>query len=352
MSLRRFINTLPKLFSLHPLLMASTSLIALIVVSEAVLVLLPISETKNTVKPQNVIVIDQPKTTPKAKSTTPVPTPANTTEPTPVATTTPTVAKSAPVAVTHSVSVVKPAPSSSVSGLSPVSTGSGGSNSSGNSTGNSNSSNDVIGYKSTNWSGYMSTGGSYSAITATWVADKVTGNNATTSADATWIGIGGIVSGDLIQVGTQNTVSSSGQVATSAFYELLPNREIVFPDFNIAPGDTISATINQINSSVWTITISDLTTNATFATNVNYASSNSSAEWIEEDPSYASGGLVPIDNFDQISFLNCSTINNGNSDNLNQTNAQSITMFTPAKTLEALPSAIDPSGDSFSVSYQ
>src|SRR5207244_9005358 len=58
--------------------------------------------------------------------------------------------------------------------------------------------------RSSNWSGYVANGGSFTAVTATWVVPQVSATS--TGADATWVGIGGLNSRDLIQAGTQASV--------------------------------------------------------------------------------------------------------------------------------------------------
>src|SRR6185503_10225868 len=63
---------------------------------------------------------------------------------------------------------------------------------------------------STNWSGYAATGGTYTSVTGTWTVPTVSATTA--GADATWVGIGGINSTDLIQAGTEATVSG-GEVS-------------------------------------------------------------------------------------------------------------------------------------------
>src|SRR5581483_1994794 len=132
--------------------------------------------------------------------------------------------------------VVMPAPSSSVSSLTPVAT-----SSSGSSTSSSNSAPaTTTGYTSANWSGYMATTGNFTAISGSWTVPSVTGPPGVTSADSAWIGIGGVSSGDLIQVGTQDTVSPTGRSSSSAFYELLPESSTIIPAIAVSTGDHMS----------------------------------------------------------------------------------------------------------------
>ena len=250
--------------------------------------------------------------------------------------------------------VVKPAPTSPVSSLTPTSTSTPAPASTSPSPSPTPTSSTppptTTSYTSTNWSGYLATGGNYTAISGAWQATDPTGNGSTTSADATWIGIGGVTSSDLIQIGTTNSVSPSGKVTSSAFYEMLPNAAIDISSLNVSPGDQMTATISETASNSWSMTITDVTKNETFSDQFSYNSSNSSAEWIEEDPSYSNGQLVPFDNFNIANFTNAATTSNGQSLNLLTATAQPITMVTSSGQPEATPSNINASGTGFSVS--
>jgi hypothetical protein len=249
--------------------------------------------------------------------------------------------------------VVTPSPGSSVNSLTPTTPtapSSGGGSGSGSGSSGSGSSQTTTSYTSTNWSGYLATGGYYTAVSGSWQATNPTGNGMTTSADGTWIGIGGVSSNDLIQVGTQNIVSASGQVSTAAFYEMLPASSTTITSLTITPGDQMTASINEVSSGQWTISITDNTTNQTYSINVTYSSSNSSVEWIEEDPSYSSRHLIPFDNFQTAEFNNTATISNSDSLNLNSSDAQPVTMVNQSNQPIATPSAINSAGTGFSVS--
>jgi hypothetical protein len=241
--------------------------------------------------------------------------------------------------------VVTPAPGSDVTGLTPTTQPSGGAGGPGAAAPQTTTS-----YNSLNWSGYMAVNGTFTKVSGSWTATSPTGNGSSTSADSSWIGIGGVTSGDLIQVGTQNIVSASGQVSASAFYELLPDVSQDVPGVTISPGDSMTASITQISSGQWTITITDKTNGQSSTLNVPYSSSLSSAEWIEEDPSFASGRLIPFDNFHSSSFTAGSTVMNGNSVSIAASTAQPVTMVTRSGQIKAAPSALGVDGASFTVS--
>lgn len=202
-------------------------------------------------------------------------------------------------------------------------------------------------YTSGNWAGYLKTGCTFTAISGAWTVPSVTGNGTSTSADAAWIGIGGVTGDDLIQVGTEDTVAADGTVASAVFYELLPDEPKFPTTITVSPGDQISAALNETSTNQWRITITDTTTAQTFSTTVSYTSSYSSAEWIEEDPSYSDGSLVPLDNFDTVTFTNASATGNGTVGDLSD--ASMITLLIH-RHVTAIPSAVSgANSDSFTV---
>ncbi|HVA11532.1 MAG TPA: G1 family glutamic endopeptidase [Candidatus Dormibacteraeota bacterium] len=240
--------------------------------------------------------------------------------------------------------VATPSPSSNVSGLTPTAPAPAPASS------QVPSSQTTTGYTSTNWSGYLATTGSFIGVSGSWAATSPTGNGSTTSADSTWIGIGGVTAGDLIQVGTQNIVAANGQVSASAFYEMLPNVSQPVPGVTVSPNDSMSASVTEISSGRWAITITDNTDGESDTLDVSYASSLSSAEWIEEDPSYSFRLQIPFDNFHGASFTNArTTLLSGTSANLANSTAQPVTMVDDSGNNIAVPSAIGGDGTSFTV---
>lgn len=246
--------------------------------------------------------------------------------------------------------VVVPAPSSRVDSLTPTSTSTSTPTPAGTATTSSATSAPAAttSYTSTNWSGYVATSGSFSAISASWYVPKPTGNGSTTTADATWVGIGGVTTSDLIQVGTENTVDASGKVSSAIFYELLPSAAQIVTGLVVTPGDLIHAALTG-SGSTWTIVATDITTNQAFRTVVSYASSLSSAEWIQEDPSYASGQLIPLDYFGTVNISGGSVTSNGVAMNLASVGVSPITLVDTSGKALATPSGLTSDGAGFSV---
>ena len=192
----------------------------------------------------------------------------------------------------------------------------------------------------------------YTSISGSWIVPKATGVSGKTTADAAWIGVGGVSTGDLIQVGTQDTVSASGTETSSAFYELLPHASKTIGSMTVSPGDTVEASLAEAATNEWKVTITDTSNGQSFTTNVAYDSQLSSAEWIEEDPSYSASRLVPLDNFSPITFTDAAAIENGNTVNLASGDAQPITLVTAPSTVVASPSALSSDDESFTITKQ
>ena len=108
---------------------------------------------------------------------------------------------------------------------------------------------------------------------------------------ATWIGIGGgclqstcsANDSTLIQAGTEQDVSATGQATYDAWYEIIPVPEIE-SSIVVHPGDVIDCAISQALPRCRTISLKDVTDGQSFSETVPYASDESTAEWIEETP--------------------------------------------------------------------
>jgi hypothetical protein len=199
-----------------------------------------------------------------------------------------------------------------------------------------------------NWSGYAATGGPFTGVMGTWIVPQpmVTGGSG---VGATWVGIGGVTSRDLIQAGTQDVTPGGGQAQFQAWIEMLPAVSQQVP-LAVAPGDSVTVSINEQGegSGSWQIFMTNKTSGQTFQTTANYASTESSAEWIEEAPS-GPGGILPLDNFNSVSFTAASTIQGGNSVDVSEAGAKPITMLNANNQPLAVPSSIGSDGSSFSV---
>ncbi len=199
---------------------------------------------------------------------------------------------------------------------------------------------------SANWAGYAATGGTFTAVSGTWTVPQV-GSGGQIGADATWIGIGGIDSRDLIQSGTRTLVNSSGQVDYSAFVETLPQAAQDIP-VTVNGGDSVTVSIVQQSTGDWLMTFKDNTTGQSYQTRTSYDSSLSSAEWIEEAPS-AGRRELPLDSFGAVSLSNAFTTENGKQVAAAAAGAKPITMTNYGDQVLASPSALGRDGASFTV---
>jgi hypothetical protein len=199
---------------------------------------------------------------------------------------------------------------------------------------------------SRNWSGYVSTGGtSYTAVSGTWVVAKPDSN--VVGIDATWVGIGGANTTDLIQAGTEATVNPDGTVTYDAWTETLPQSTRTI-SLAVNAGDTVTVSITEQSAGLWLIDMKNVTTGGSFTTTIRYNSSKSSAEWIEEAPSVGRG-IAPLDNFGTVKFTSGTTVVDGARKTLAQAGAKAVTMADGANQPLAIPSAIGGDGSSFTV---
>ena len=180
--------------------------------------------------------------------------------------------------------------------------------------------------QSDNWSGYnqgiLDTETPVSSISGQWVVPTATQHTAGQAEDsASWIGIGGgclnstcsATDETLIQAGTEQDVSASGQASYDAWYEIIPAPEIQ-SSIAVHPGDIIDCSISATVPGVWVISLSDTTDGQSFSETLPYPSDESTAEWIEETPTEigTSGtSLAALPNLSTVNFTNA-TVNGAN----------------------------------------
>lgn len=208
------------------------------------------------------------------------------------------------------------------------------------------------GATSHNWSGYAATSGSYSGVSGTWTVPQPASGSATGGVAATWVGIGGVSSQDLIQAGTQD-VTVGGQHQFQTWIETLPQASQQVP-LAVAPGDSVTVSITESapGSGVWSIDLKNATTGQSYQKTVHYTSSESSAEWIEEAPAAQAGNgtsIVPLDSFGTVAFTAATATENGQTVDIAQASAQPISMLNSASQPLAVPSSIASDGSSFTV---
>ena len=199
--------------------------------------------------------------------------------------------------------------------------------------------------QSSNWAGYAAANGDYTAISSTWTVPQVTAGS-TSGADATWVGIGGERSHDLIQAGTEATVAN-GRVRYSAWIEMLPQVARTVP-LTVRPGDRVNVAVAQQTDGTWLISFDNQTTGQQFQETELYTSSHSSAEWIEEAPS-SQRGILPLDNFGTVRFEAARAVVDGQTVSIAQAKSSPLTLVDRLGHPLATPSPLGADGSSFSV---
>ena len=144
---------------------------------------------------------------------------------------------------------------------------------------------------SLNWAGYAVTPGSgVTAVDSTFTVPTV--GSGPPGFSASWAGIGGYNTSDLIQAGVSEQSAPSNSVVGpqySAWYEILPASETPIsgcsgdPNCTVTPGNSITVNIHNVSGNTWAIDMSDAG-HWTYSNTLTYASSESSAEWIQEAP--------------------------------------------------------------------
>lgn len=203
----------------------------------------------------------------------------------------------------------------------------------------------VVQSTSRNWSGYVATGGTYTSVTGTWVIAKP--DPMTPGIDATWVGVGGANTTDLVQAGTETTVAADGTVSYDAWTETLPQSTHTVA-LSVSAGDTVTVTLTEQSAGSWLIDLKNITTGRSYTTTVRYSSSKSSAEWIQEAPSIGRG-IAPLDSFGTVKFSVASTVVDGKNQSLRGAGATPVTMTNSAGQPLAVPTAIGADGASFAV---
>lgn len=134
-------------------------------------------------------------------------------------------------------------------------------------------------------------------VQGSWVVPAIASTNSTEESAATWVGIGGVSSDDLIQAGIDEALGN-GQVSIEAWWEMLPDPSTpiaLSPHSTISAGDVIFVQILYAGLSSggyqeWSFFLSDNTTGSVWTGTETCGagctpSTFSTADWIEESPS-------------------------------------------------------------------
>ena len=197
---------------------------------------------------------------------------------------------------------------------------------------------------STNWSGYVLTGGTgaFTSVSSSWTEPAASCSSGTQYA-AFWVGLDGYNSGSVEQIGTDSDCNG-GTPDYYGWYEMYPADPVYFTN-PVAPGDSLSASVT-VSGTSYVLTLTDSTQGWTQTENESGSYSDSSAEVITEAPS-SSQGPLPLADFGTINYSGSAA--NGTS--FGSQNPTSITMVGSSGDQLDATSAIDGSGD-FSNTWQ
>lgn len=207
--------------------------------------------------------------------------------------------------------------------------------------------------KSSNWSGYIVTptskSDSYTSISGSWTVPNISSNNKNAVA-AQWIGLGGVDSSDLLQMGTMEEIEN-GQPVTVVFWEQLP--DVAQNIITIPIGSTVSVSISNSSDSTWNLTFSATTPSGEVETKTisttldsSYAEGiGTSAEWISEDPSDEYGELVPLAKTDLVKYESAKV--NDSSLNTSSNTIRPVAMESSSGNIIIYPSSLGSDGESF-----
>jgi len=197
---------------------------------------------------------------------------------------------------------------------------------------------------SSNWAGYVANNAYYTGVSALFQAPTPR-TLQRLGVTASWVGIGGAESNDLLQAGLA-VVQEGPLFGYEAWYETLPSasRHVAM---TIGPGDWVLVDLHELAFDLWQITIVDGT--QVFQRQLLYASSHSSAEWILEEPALADGRLLPLGIVNGANFANMTAVVNGQHAIPTQLFPQPSVLAGPFGRIKAAPTPLGSDGASFSV---
>ncbi|PJI10517.1 MULTISPECIES: G1 family glutamic endopeptidase [Clostridium] len=209
---------------------------------------------------------------------------------------------------------------------------------------------------SKNWAGYIDTpnsNNSYNSVSGSWIVPNIS-EGSSNSAAAQWIGLGGVTSSDLLQMGTMEQLEN-GQPVAEVFWEQLPSASQEVMSVPIGSKINVNISKAQDSSSVWNLTFTANTPDNKIETKTisvtldpSYIQGiGTSAEWISEDPSSEDDQLFPLANMGTIQYQ--SALVNGQPLNASANNAKPVAMVSSNdNTIMISPSSLGSDGESFS----
>ena len=144
-------------------------------------------------------------------------------------------------------------------------------------------------------------------------------------------------------------MSGSGSSQYEAWIEMLPRASRQVP-LAVHPGDSVTVSISEQSADNWLVAFQNNTTGQNYQENVQYASSHSSAEWVEEAPSGGRAGILPLSDFGSINFWNGSAVKNGQTVSIAEAAPDQSPCSAAGNQALAVPTQLGTDGSSFTVS--
>jgi Peptidase A4 family len=167
------------------------------------------------------------------------------------------------------------------------------------------------------WSGYALTAKdvSYTSITGTWTEPAVRcAAGEAPALSAAWVGLGGLTTKRLEQVGVDANCDAKGNATYFAWFEILPDVAHDVPE-KILAGDVITGSVKRIGLALVELRIVNHTRHWTFDRKITWGDADvSSAEWIVEAPFSCKRFTCQssrLANFGSISFRDVAAVGNG-----------------------------------------
>jgi hypothetical protein len=210
---------------------------------------------------------------------------------------------------------------------------------------------------SLNWGGYAVTPASkdVTGVSSTFVVPKA--GLIPPGFAATWTGIGGYTTSDLIQAGVSESSLPTNPITGAqygAWYEILPASETPITACTgnaactVSPGDAVAVAISQASPGQWAISIKDPTEGWTWSKTIPYASTESSAEWILEAPTVIAQSILAGTGTTTFGPTSTFTTASHGTQTIAQGDPTAIAL-SPGLINEATPSALAADGQSFDV---
>jgi hypothetical protein len=155
-----------------------------------------------------------------------------------------------------------------------------------------------------NWSGYVLTNGTFTAVTGTFTVPSVE-HYVAGSTVSEWVGLDGWTDGALIQAGVNEVPKGPGATMIVPWWEILPSPQRLATGVTVHSGDAVTVAISQAGAGKWSVKLTDDSNGTSFSTSQSYAGARTSAEWVVEANTLADGSLTTLADYSpSVTFTN------------------------------------------------